>query len=120
MYRSRKDLWPFSCRDPGWSVFTNVSRDIFLTHTAHGMTTITTLSVLVANPKNYFFTRWPANPARDLLNRYKMAKIISLAAHHAARSEKIKYKSRDASKCLGATQVSVRLASVEGFLRLVG
>ena len=33
---------------------------------------------------------------------------------HAARSEKIKYKSRDASTCLGAaTQVSVRLALVQ-------
>ena len=31
-----------------------------------------------------------------------------------------KKKSRDASACLGATQVSVRLASVQGFLRLVG
>ena len=28
-------------------------------------------------------------------------------------------KSRDASTCLGATQASVRLASVQGFLRLV-
>ena len=29
-------------------------------------------------------------------------------------------KTRDVSTCLGATQVSVRLASVQGFLRLVG
>ena len=31
-----------------------------------------------------------------------------------------KQKSRDASTCLGATQVLVHLASVQGFLRLVG
>ena len=42
------------------------------------------------------------------------------------REKKKKKKSRDASKCLGATQVgvtqvvSVHLASVQGFLRLVG
>ena len=77
-----------------------------------------------------------ANPARGLLNRGKKKK--SLAAlppppppppARAARSEKIKNKkkkSRGASTCLGATQVgvtqvvSVRLASVQGFLRLVG
>ena len=47
----------------------------------------------------------------------------SLVAHppqtQVARSEKMKYKSRDASTCLGATQVSARLASSQGFLRLV-
>ena len=31
----------------------------------------------------------------------------------------IKYKSRGVSTCPGATQVSVRLASVQGFVRLV-
>ena len=30
MYRSGKDVWPFYCCDPGWSVFNNVSRDTFL------------------------------------------------------------------------------------------
>ena len=28
--RSGKDVWPFYCCDPGWSVFNNVSRDTFL------------------------------------------------------------------------------------------
>ena len=47
------------------------------------------------------------------------SKNIRQAAHpppHAARSEKIKKKSRDSSTCLGATQVSVYLESVQGFL----
>ena len=70
-----------------------------------------------------------ANPARGLLNREKKRKRKSLAApppppERTARSEK-KKKTRDASSCVGATQVgvtqvvSVRLASVQGFLRLV-
>ena len=50
----------------------------------------------------------------------KENKRKSLVAHppplHAARSEKLKLKSRDAST--RATQVSVGLASVQGFLRL--
>ena len=29
MYRSGKGVWPFYCCDPGWSVFINISRDIF-------------------------------------------------------------------------------------------
>ena len=71
-----------------------------------------------------------ANPARGLLHRKKKKK--SLAAPpplppppRCSFGDKIK-KSRDASTCLGATQVgvtqvvSVRLASVQGFLRLVG
>ena len=28
-YRSGKGVWPFYCCDPGWSVFINVSKDIF-------------------------------------------------------------------------------------------
>ena len=77
-----------------------------------------------------------ANPARGLLNRGKKKKK-SLAAHPPppparcsfGEKNKIKIKkirkSRGASTCLGATQagvtqvVSVRLASVQGFLRLV-
>ena len=62
-----------------------------------------TISVLVANPRNttWYFTRWP---------------ILSWSAEQEIS---------DASKCLGATQVdvtqvSVRLASLHGFLRLVG
>ena len=66
-----------------------------------------------------------ANPARGLLNREKGTKKIkkSLAAHPSPPpstllfQRKIKHKSRDAST--GATQVSVRLASVQGFLRLI-
>ena len=78
-----------------------------------------------------------ANPARGLLNRGKKKKK-SLAAHpppppaRCTFGEKIKIiklkirNSRGASTCLGVTQagvtqvvVSVRLASVQGFLRLV-
>ena len=40
---------------------------------------ILTSSVLVANPKNYFYA--VSNPARGLLNRKKRAKRESLAAH---------------------------------------
>ena len=55
----------------------------------------------------------------------KKKKSGSAPPPHAGPSEKIKIKSRDASTCLGATQVgvtqvSVRLVSVQGFLRLVG
>ena len=82
-----------------------------------------TVSVLVANPKKLLYTV-PSLAARGLLNRGKNNKRKSVAAPPrppppppAARSEKIS----DASTCLGATQVSVRLASVQqGFLRLVG
>ena len=74
-----------------------------------------------------------ANPARGLLNREKKKKKKSgsapppppLRALLVRRKKKKKKKSRGASTCLGATQagvtqvVSVRLASVQGFLRLV-
>ena len=90
-----------------------------------------TFSALIANPKKLLYT--VANPACGLLNRGKKKKK-SLAAPpppppraRAARSEKKRKKeSRDASTCLGGMKVgvtqvvSVRLASVEGFLRLVG
>ena len=83
-----------------------------------------TFSVLVANPKKTTLhggqsRSWSAEQEKE--NKRK-----SLAAHHppllptphTARSErKKKKKSRDAST--GATQVSVGLASVQGFLRLV-
>ena len=67
-----------------------------------------------------------ANPARGLLIRGKkeIEKIWQCTPPPpppcAARSEKTNRKSRHASTCLGATQVSVRLASAQGFLRLVG
>ena len=93
-----------------------------------------TFSALVASPKKLLYT--VANPARGLLNRgkKKRKKKYGSAPHppspRAARSEKKKKrkkkKSRGASTCLGATQVgvtqvvSVRLASVQRFLRLVG
>ena len=82
-----------------------------------------TFSVLVAIPKKILYT--VANPARGLLNREKTTSKKSLAApppppfNSACSEKKEKRKSRDASTCLGATQqVSVRLASVQGFLRL--
>ena len=53
-----------------------------------------------------------ANTARGLLNWGKKKK--------SARSKKRKENSRDTPTCQGATQVSVRLASVEEFLRLIG
>ena len=61
--------------------------------------------------------------------QYNGGLLTDIIPPRAARSEKIKEKrkkSRDASTCLGATQVgvtqvvSVRLAPVQGFLRLVG
>ena len=88
------------------------------------------ISALVASPKKLLYT--VANPAAcDLLNRGGGGGKSGSAPppSRAARSEKIKNKnkkSRGASTCLGATQVgvaqvvSVRLASVQGFLRLVG
>ena len=96
-----------------------------LSHSAHWLPTRKKLLYTVANL------------ARGLLNREKNKIKKSGSASppppppspaappppRAARSEK---KSRDASTCLGATQVgvtqvvSVRLASVQGFLRLVG
>ena len=85
-----------------------------------GLLLFLTFRVLVANPKKPVYM--VANPARGLLNKEKGIKgKVWHRTHppHAARSEKIKYKSRDASTCLGATQVSVRLTSVQGFLRLV-
>ena len=83
-------------------------------------------------------TRWPITLARGLLNRGKRKKGKSLAARpphpppppqarcsFGENKNKNENKSRDASSCLGATQVgvtqvvSVRHASVQGFLRLV-
>ena len=65
-----------------------------------------------------------ANPARGLLNSEKRTKEkvrqhTTPPTPHTVRSEKNKLikKSRDAS--IGATQVSVGLASVRGYLRLV-
>ena len=75
-----------------------------------------------------------ANPARGLLNREKNEKEKVWqrpppppppARCSFGEKNKNKNKSRDAFTCLGATQVgvtqvvSVRLASVQGFLRLV-
>ena len=79
-------------------------------------------SVLVANPKKLLFT--VANPTRGLLNRKKRTKekVWQHTPHHppdcsSFGENKSKSKSRDAST--GATQVSIGLASVEGYLRLV-
>ena len=90
-------------------------------HSAHWLPT----------PKKLLYT--VANPARGLLDREKKKKKKNLAAPpqppRAARSQKKKEakKSRGASTYLGPTHVgvtqvvSVRLASVQGFLRrLVG
>ena len=84
-----------------------------------------TFSALVANPKKLLYT--VANPARGLLNREKKKKKKSGSGPPLPRALLVrrKKKSRDASTCLGATQVgvtqvvSVRLASVQGFLPLV-
>ena len=83
--------------------------------------------------KNLLYT--VANPARGLLNREKNIKKKSGSAppppppppapRCSFGEKKKKKKSRGAFTCLGATQVgvtqvvSVRLASVQGFLRLV-
>ena len=67
-----------------------------------------------------------ANTTRGLLNREKKTKEkvwqrtpLTPPPTLLVRV-KVKYKSRDASTCLGATQVSVRLASIQGFVQLVG
>ena len=79
-----------------------------------------TFSVLVANPKKLLYT--VANPACGLLNREKRTKE-KVWQHtpphppHCWFGGKINKNSRDAST--GATQVSVGLTSVQGFLRLV-
>ena len=77
-------------------------------------------NVLVANPKKTILYT-VANPARGLLNREKRTKEVwqhTLATPTLLVRRNIKiYKSRDAST--GATQVSVGLASVQGYLRLV-
>ena len=71
-----------------------------------------TFRLLVANPKKLLYT--VANPARGLLNRENITKSKSLAAplQHCSFEEN-QIKSRDASTCLGATQVLVRLAPVQ-------
>ena len=75
-------------------------------------------SVLIPNPKKIL--DMVASPTRGLLNREKriQEKGWQLTSppsppSPAARSEKIKYKSRDASTTQGATQVSVRLAPLQ-------
>ena len=69
------------------------------------------------------------NPDRGLLNKEKIKNEKSGSAPPPFLSppprallvrRKSKSKSCEASTCLGATQVSVRLTSVQGFLRLVG
>ena len=90
-----------------------------------------TFSALVANPIKLLYT--VANPVRGLLNREKKKKekvwqrppSPPPARCSFGEKKKKKKKSRDASTYLGATQVGVtqvvpvRLASVQGFLRLV-
>ena len=92
-----------------------------------------TFSALVASPKKLLYT--VASPARGLLNREKKKKKKSGSApppptrcSFGEKKEKEKKRNHAAHPhvCLGATQVgvtqvvvSVRLASVQGFLRLV-
>ena len=66
--------------------------------------------VLVANQKKILYYT-VADPARGLRNRKNITKEEIWQRRpptHADRSEKMKYKSRDASTCLGATQISVK------------
>ena len=88
-----------------------------------------TFSALVANPKNLLYT--VANPARGLLNREKKRKKKSGSAPPPPRAllvrrKKKKIKKKKITRRIGAMKVgvtqvvSVRLASVQGFLRLVG
>ena len=79
---------------------------------------------LVANPKKPLYT--VANPARGLLNREKKKKEkVWQPPPLLPRARSEKNKRLNASTCLGAMKVgvtqvvSVRLASVQGFLRLV-
>ena len=80
--------------------------------------------------KNYQVLYTVANPARGLLNRKKNEEKKVWQRTPAptllvTNRRKIKGTRRIYTSCLGATQVgatqvSVRLASVQGFLRLVG
>ena len=101
-----------------------------VTNVHHMLLLFLTFSAVVANPKKLLYT--VANPVCGLLNRGKKRKKkkekVWQRPPPLARcsfGEKEKKKSRDASTYLGATQVgvtqvvSVRLASVQGFLRLV-
>ena len=68
------------------------------------------------NPKKLLDT--VGNPTRGLLNRKKINLVAPPPPPRCSLGEN-KIKSRDASTCLGATQVLVCLASVQGVLRLV-
>ena len=85
-------------------------------------------------PEKNYFTRWPIplvvcwTGKKRKKKKYVSAPPPPLPPPRALlvrRKLKISKKSRDASTCLGTTQVgftqvvSVRLASVQGFLRLV-
>ena len=75
-------------------------------------------SVLLANPKKLLYT--VANPARGLLNGEKIieAKVWqppSPSLHQRCSFGENKIKPRDASTCLGATQVLVRLAPLQNY-----
>ena len=96
------------------------------------MLSFLTFSALVANPKKTTlrggqYRSWSAEQEKKIKEK-KSGSVPSFPPPPRARSSfgenKIK-KSRDASICLGATQVgvtqvvSIRLVSVQGFLRLV-
>ena len=84
-----------------------------------------TFSALVANPKKTTLHGGQSRSWSAEQGKKKSGSAPPPPPHRAARSEK-KKKKRDASTCLGATQdgvtqvVSVRLAFVQEFLRLVG
>ena len=71
-------------------------------------------------PEKLLFYTMMANPApRGLLNREKKDKNKKSGSAHFPPPPDAS-TSRDASTCLGAEQVLVRLASVQGLLGLVG
>ena len=89
-----------------------------------------TFSALVANPKKTTLhggqsRSWSAEQGKKGKERVWQRPPTPARCSFGEKKKGKKGKSRDASTCLGATQVgvtqvvSVRLASVQGFLRLV-
>ena len=79
-----------------------------------------TFSVLFANPKKLYYKggqscSWSAEQEK----KKKKTKSGSPPLLPRCSCGENEIKSRDAFTCLGATQASVRRASVQGFLRLV-
>ena len=76
-------------------------------------------SVLVANPRKVILHGGQSRSWSAEQEKRKGEKVWQHTPSSPLLVQR-KKKSHDASACLGATQVSVRLVSVQGFLGLVG